>query len=213
MASGQPFPTLTPTGTGGGWRLPAVAVGVALVALVALTRLGGADRPTPSPRPSAAAAVPNGGVSTAAPDEASITVSRLGGVMRRSPDGLTYADGIPTGISGQAVYRVRDALLVPVGRTLLVGGWYLHRSDVVRECVTLRGGVCASATISDVPLSGPRVGDVTTAFVAVDSYLGGTGAYVLLATIEADPHCSIFGGGGVCQPRLRVLSRIWSDLG
>jgi hypothetical protein len=132
--------------------------------------------------------------------------------MRRSPDGLTYADGIPTRLNGKSVFRVRDALLAPLGRTMFVGGWYIDRRYILRECAARRGEACASATISDVPLVGPRVGDVTTDFVALDAYLDGTGAYVVLATVETDPRCSIYSAGG-CQPRLHVLDSIWSALG
>lgn len=127
--------------------------------------------------------------------------------MPRSADGLTYADGIPTGISGESVYRVRDALLVPVGRTLLVGGWY--QSDA---CIETRAAGCPSPTLSDVPLQSSRTGDLTTTFVALDEQLPGRGARVLLATVEPDPRCSIW-GAGECLPRLHVLEQIWSTGG
>jgi hypothetical protein len=134
-------------------------------------------------------------------------MGRLAGVMPRLPDGLTYADGIPSGISTQPVYRVRDALLVPLGRTVLVGGWY-HR-PYCRDPGRSLG--CTAATMSDVPLV-PGQGDVLTSFIALDSELDGVGAHVVLATVVDDPHCSIH-DLGACQPRLQVLAEIWSGLG
>jgi hypothetical protein len=198
-------PPLMPTGTRDGWRLPALAVLALLVGLVALTRWDGPDLTPPPTRvlgPSAAAAVatPDG---TPAPTPRPNAVSRLSGVMPRSPDGLTYADGIPTGISGEPVYRVRDALLVPLGRTVLVGGWYLSRT--CRPDVRTH---CPAPTMSDVPLDAAQR-DLATNFVALDEPLHGTGAHIVLATIEPDPGCSI-SGMGACQPRLRVLQQIWS---
>ena len=206
-------PQLVPTGTRVSWRKPALIVAALLVGLVGLTRLGSSPPPVTTSVPTTVAQGPTASpppsptvrllpTPTSAPITQAIVRNRLSGVMRRSPDGLSYADGIPTGISGESVYRVRDALLVPVGRTMLVGGWYLER-----PCP--RGGRCPSPTLSDVALIGGRVGDVTTDFVALDTRLRGTGAHIVLATVEADPTCAIFGSGD-CQPRLRVLQPIWS---
>jgi hypothetical protein len=201
-------PALIPTGTRGGWKLPALVVVVLLVGLVAVTRLGGPQGPAPVPSSELVAgptlaALPT---RTAEPTRAQLTAGYLMGVMRRSADGLTYADGIPTGIGSQPVYRVRDVLLVPLGRTMLVGGWYLSRtcrSDGSRHAR------CPAATMSDVPLD-PAQRDVATNFVALDGQLVGSGAHVVLATVEPDPGCSIR-RSSACQPRLRVLQQIWSS--
>jgi hypothetical protein len=134
-------------------------------------------------------------------------MGRLAGVMPRSPDGLTYADGIPAGISTQPVFRIRDALLVPVGRTVLVGGWY-HR-PYCRDPGRKLG--CTAATMSDVPLI-PGQGDVLTSFIALDSELDWLGAQVVLAIVVDDPRCSIRDLGD-CQPRLQVLAQMWSGVG
>jgi hypothetical protein len=206
MTSGRPVPTLTPTGSGASYRLPALAIGMALVLLVGLTRLGGTDRPTPTAVPSGAAAVPTAAVSaTPKAPTSTITLGRLAGVMRRSPDGLTYADGIPTGISGQPVYRVRDVLLVPVGRTMLVGGWYFDQ-----PC-GLSGVPCFAPALSDAAQV-EVLGGVILRSVALDSNLNGAGAHIVLATIEDDPRCLVLEDRD-CRPRLRVLQQIWSGLG
>lgn len=200
-----PTPTLTRARSGGGWRLPLVAVTATVVALVGLTRLGGSDSQQP-PSPTQAALLPNLFASTPAPTRA--PVGLLAGAMPRSADGLTYADGIPTGISTQPVYRVRDALLVPVGRTLLVGGWY--NQPYCRTSGRPRA-VCAPSTMSDVPLVEGQ-GDVRTSFIALDSQLDAVGAQIVLAIVVDDPGCSIRDLGD-CQPRLQVLSQMWSGAG
>jgi hypothetical protein len=181
-----------------------VAVVVAVAALVGLTRLGGFDAQQSPPTPRAAV-LANLFASTPAPTRP--PVGLRAGSMPRSPDGLTYADGIPTGISTQPVYRVRDALLVPQGRTLLVGGWY-HRPQCF---ATGRNLVCTSATLSDVPLILGQ-GDVRTSFIALDSELDGVRAHVVLAIVVEDPGCAIRDLGD-CQPRLHVLAEMWSGAG
>jgi hypothetical protein len=134
-------------------------------------------------------------------------VGLIAGTMPRSPDGLTYADGIPTVISTKPVYRVRDALALPVGRALLVGGWY-HQPHCFTSRLSL---VCTAATMSDVPLVRGQ-GDVRTSFIALDSELDGIRAHVVLAIVVADPGCSIR-DLGACQPRLRILDDVWSSVG
>jgi hypothetical protein len=199
----QGRPELYSTRTRSAWKLPAVALALVIVGLVTVTRLGGPDAPLPTAPPTAIAVAPTP-TAMPVPTPRQITISTLAGVMSRSADGLSYADGIPTGISGQPVYRVRDALLVPVGRTMLVGGWY--RSLPCR--MTGRGTpLCPIPTISDVPLVTGQ-GDVRTDFIALDSHLVTTGAHVVLATVEDDPDCAIH-AAGLCQPRLKVLQQIW----
>lgn len=196
-------PELYSTRTRSAWKLPAVGLAAVIVGLVAITRLGGPDAPPPTAQPTAIAVAPSP-TATPTPTPRQITTSTLTGVMSRSADGLVYLDGIPAGISGQPVYRVRDALLVPVGRTMLVGGWY--RSRLCRS--TGRGApLCPTPTLSDVPLVSGQ-GDVRTDFIALDSILALTGAHVLLATVEDDPDCAIH-AAGACQPRLKVLQQVW----
>jgi hypothetical protein len=127
--------------------------------------------------------------------------------MSRSTDGLTYADGIPTAIGRQAVLRVHDAIALPLGRKVLVGGWY-RPPNCRASGTSVR---CPSPTLSDVPLVAGE-GDVRTDFIALDSPLDQTGAYVVLARVVKDPDCSIY-GNLQCQPRLHVLQQVWSSPG
>lgn len=201
MTADGPRPTLTPTRSGASWRLPALAVGIAVVGLVVLSRLVGSERPTATLAPSAVAAMPT---ATSAPTSTPIVGNQLEGVISRSPDGLTYVDGIPTGISGQPVYRVRDVLLVPLGRTMLVGGWYIEGS-----CRSSGRSVrCLSPALSDAE-EVELVGEVIAHKVALDAHLNGAGAHIVLATIEADPGCGIY-RSRACPPRLHVIQAIWS---
>lgn len=191
-------PELYSTRTTSAWKLPALALAAVLVGVVVVTRLGGSDRPTVIAAASTTTPTP--------------TVTLPRGWSTPSFDPSTYADGIPLEVDGQPVFRVRDAVLSPVGRTLQVGGWYIDRAYFKGECAARRGEQCAPSTMSDVPLIGPYVGDVLTSFVAIDSTLGSTGAYVLLAKVEADPGCWIT-SVGQCQPRLHVIARVWSRSG
>jgi hypothetical protein len=201
----SPQPTLTRTQSGRGWRLALVIIVGAVVALVGLTRLGGSD-PAATVTPTRAAVLPNPFLPPPRPTLAPVV--QMPGVMPRSPDGLTYADGIPTTISNKPVIRVRDALGEPAGRTLLVGGWYRlpHCHPAARSIV-----VCAASTLSDVPLVQGQ-GDVRTSFMALDSDLDDVGAHVVLAIVEVDPRCAIR-DLGECQARLRVVADLWSGAG
>lgn len=191
-------PELYSTRTRSAWRLPALAVVAVLVGFVVLTRLDGSDRPT--------------GIAAASTATPVLTVTLPRGWSTPSFDPTTYADGIPLEVGGEPVFRISDAVLSPVGRSMLVGGWYIDKSYVKRECAARRGSRCAPSTMSDVPLVGPAVRDVTTSFVAVDSFLGRTGAYVVRVKVQEDPGCWIT-SVGQCQPRLHVVARVWSGLG
>jgi hypothetical protein len=205
MDPDAPTPTLSRARSGGGWRLPLVALVVVVVGIVGMTRLGAPD-PAAVLTPTRDTVMPNPFVPPPMPTLAPVV--QVPGVMPRSPDGSTYADGIPTTISSKQVFRVRDALTGPVGRTLLVGGWYHqpHCAGRPRAMIT-----CSAATMSDVPLVEGQ-GDVRTSFIALDSELADVGAYVVLAMIVDDPGCSIR-DLGACQPRLQVIAEMWSGVG
>ncbi|HUP83663.1 MAG TPA: hypothetical protein VM284_05665 [Candidatus Limnocylindria bacterium] len=203
MDPDAPRPTLTKTRSGNSWRLPLVAVVVSIGALAGVVVLGRTDLP-PSGTPTRPPTQIN--LFEPPPPPTQAPFNQLVGVMPRSPDGLTYADGIPTDISTLPVYRVRDALLVPVGRTLLVGGWYRLPDCRSTGRLILR---CAPSTLSDVALVVGQ-GDVRTSFIALDSRLEGIGAHVVRAIVVDDPDCSIH-DVGACQPRLEVLEDVWSD--
>ena len=205
-------PELYSTRTSNSWKLPALAVAAVIVGLVVITHVGGPSLPTPTTGPDAAVASPTDGFvltyrATPAPTKAPTIHQQLTGLMDRSADGLTYADGIPTAIGRQAVLRVHDALTVPLGRQLLIGGWY-RPPNCRASGTSVR---CPAPTLSDVPLVAGQ-GDVRTDFVALDSRLDQAGAYVVLAQVVKDPDCSIH-GDLQCQPRLHVLQQVWSSPG
>jgi hypothetical protein len=210
MDDDQDGPVLVTTGARGGWKLPALVVVVLLVGLVAISRLGGSSGP-PVATPTEVALGPSHGPTAPTPTQQPIRSQPAGdhptGFMPLSADGLSYADGIPTSIGGAPVFRVGDVLLLPLGRQLLVGGWYR-----AKHCQPVPGLLtCPAATLSDVPLDIAQR-DLTTYFVALNEPLVGSGAHIVLAKIESDPRCSIHGGSS-CQPRLRVLDQVWSDAG
>jgi hypothetical protein len=95
------------------WRRALAALAVALLALVALPRLLPATGapPAASPQPTPTARVTGPPVTLlplVVPGNAGPAVGRP---IARSADGTEYLDGIPTRFYGQAVLRVRDALL------------------------------------------------------------------------------------------------------
>jgi hypothetical protein len=188
-------PELVSTGKSTSWKLPALVVAVAIVAFVALIRF--TQPATPAPTPSPVAAVP-----TATP-RPSPSASPSPPSVPLAPDGLTYVDGVPALVHGVQVIRVSDAARLPVGRTVLVGGWY----PGLLPCPT--GGVGQDCQGVDFYQRVP-----TGAFqsvIALDKSLGGAGARVVLATTEADPACSIVVAAG-CQERLHVVDTVWSAL-
>jgi len=183
--------TQRPTRTHSDWRGPAFALVAVLVGLVVLSRL---DSPepliVPAPLPTAAAV---------------LSTEASGGAIGRTPDGLRYADGIPTGISGESVFRVGDALLVPLGRTLLVAGWHTRI-----ECEQVRPRRrCGPTTLSDAAIEPWHAGWLATSWIEMDTRLRRSGAWIVRATVEEDADCSIPRAGS-CQPRLRLLETVWS---
>jgi hypothetical protein len=202
----QPTRTVT---SGTGWRRAALLLGLVLVMLVALPRLFPAAAP-PATRPAATA--------TAGPTVTARVVAvrgtyvpaaqkgpLVGGPMPRSADGTAYLDGIPTRFDGEAVLRVRDALLRPLGTSVLVGGWYMPP-------VCYGGGAgrtnCASAVLSDVPVDQQGAGWLATDWLAVSSQSAEMGARIMRGRLEPDPACSI-GQAVACQPRLEVTEVVW----
>lgn len=189
------------------WRRSAVVLAVVLLALVTLPRLfpaagvppSASAQPTPSARATAppVAPLPFVAARNGAP--------AVGRPIPRSADGTEYFDGIPTRFDGRAVLRVRDALLEPLGVTVLVGGWY-----VPPVCYGGQAGHgdCASAVLSDVPVNQQGVGWLATDWLAVSSQSAELGARIMRGRLEPDPACSI-SLAIACQPRLAVTSIVW----
>ncbi|HYI21136.1 MAG TPA: hypothetical protein VEX62_00740, partial [Candidatus Limnocylindrales bacterium] len=148
-------PELTATHSSRGWRVAAVVVAVSIVGLVVATRLGG---PTPEPQrsPAAATALAAGTsapTSSPEPDRPpgptampSLSIGGWDDVVT-VPAGARYVDGIPAVIEGTRVFRVHEALIAPVGTTLMIGGWHLRR-----DCGEVRRRRCALPTIADTRL-------------------------------------------------------------
>ena len=190
-----------------GWLRPALGLAAVLAALVALPRLlpASADEPTASPRATAAATHHNPVAARPTLTVAADGGPAVGAPLPRSTDGSEYLDGIPTNVAGEAVLRVRDALLQPLGTRLLVGGWYLP--PVCHDGHAGRVG-CASAVLSDVPVDQQGPGWLTTDWLAVSSQLSGMGSRILRGQLEPDPACSI-SQAIACQPRLVVTNVVW----
>ena len=200
-------PELTPTRTRVGWRLPAIAVVIILVAVVTVSRLGApAESPSAKPTDTAVAQAPSPTPAT----EPSFFIRVPAIEPTPDPQLLTYPDGIPLQINDEPVYRVSDALgLWSRGITdaigqILVGGWHKAKARCDR-----RPRKCPVETMADTPLD--VNGDLSTDWIALDGSLGGgVGPRVIRATIEPDPRCSIQ-RSGACQPRLRVVGVLWVD--
>ena len=204
-------PELTATQSSRGWRAAAVVVAVSIVGLVVATRLGApAPEPQRSPPATVLAAAPSGSP-TSSPDPARptgptpIPPLSIGGWDDEVaiPPGARYVDGIPAVIEGSRVFRVHEALSAPVGTTLMIGGWHVRR-----ECGETRRRRCALPTIADTRLDTPRMGGLSTDWLAMDLGFGRNGAYVVWGRLEEDPRCSIRRAGS-CQLRLHVGDLVW----
>lgn len=190
-----------------GWRGPALGLVAVLVALVALPTLFPSTGALPSPSPIPTVG-PSRGRSLTLPATflpAARGAPAVGRPIRRSANGSEYIDGIPVQFDGEAVLRVRDVLLRPLGNTVLVGGWY-----VPPVCYGAQPGVsdCASAVLSDVPVDQQGPGWLATDWLAVDSKSPGMGARIMRGKLEPDPACSI-SLAITCQPRLGGTRIVW----
>ena len=194
------------------WRAAALSVAVVLLALVVAPRLLPASAsPSPQAVPSTSFAATAGAPTAAPVAPQRLALARgdlpaVGPPIARSSDGSEYFDGIPTRVDGERVLRVRDALLTPVGTTVLVGGWYL---PPVCRGGTAGSAACASAVLSDVPVDQQGPGWLATDWLAVSSQSPGMGARVMSGRLEPDPACSI-SQAITCQPRLVVTNVVWT---
>jgi hypothetical protein len=165
--------------SGSGWRLPALAVLVALLVLVGVARVGMKEAPTP-PSPAATAAdttlagaLPTGSVPApldgVAPSNPPVLLSQPSDVaFAYSPWPDRYADGIPRALNGTPVLRLNAALdqarEATDGRTglLLVGGWFAGTAQNTSGC-SKQGYEpwCSDEMVADTPALLGRTEGVT----------------------------------------------------
>lgn len=205
---------------GSGWRLPALAVLAGLAIVVGLARIGMPSLPPPAESPLQLAPVvvePRAPPSSTPPPTASpppaailtLTPSEFEKVKSPWPD--RYADGIPRSISGVPVHRfsaaqASSATFLSATTSMLIGGWYVGPSDVVRGCARPASSFsCPNGRFADNPAGlaggqGARVGGHVPS---------GNGALVIRGTVGLS--CT---PGGVrlpaaCRTRINAEAVVW----
>jgi hypothetical protein len=190
------------------WRISAVVVGLLLIGVVALGRMG-MDPPPAAVQPSptavgAASPSPVADASPAAPDasEQASPAPPTPGAVAPSEPGLPlasrYADGIPLSIAGERVLRLPTALAITPRSSFLVGGWYLGP-----DCGGLgHGGSCPHARLADSPDGFAQRGGSTDLTGVVDV---GAGPRVIRAALQ--PTACV---GSVCRQVLQAEEVVWS---
>jgi hypothetical protein len=183
-----------------GWRLPALAVTVALVGLVAAARLGMRD--TPPPRsivaptqvaPTALAALPTNAAQRPVPatiDPAKVVIltpSSLEFAYSPWPD--RYADGIPRVVDGSPVLRLNAALDVArfadsrISPSLLIGAWFAGAPDGASGCsAQAYEPWCRTGRLADSP-AGLGRGEAVVEVGNLPAL--GPGPLVIAATVQA----------------------------
>jgi len=179
-----------------GWRLPALAVTIALLLLVGLARVGMKEAPAPPPS-AAVLPSPSGAVAGSPalpeslvphPSNPPVLLSTPSEVQfAYSPWPDRYADGIPMSIGGVPVLRLNAAVdrarLASDGRSgsILVGGWFQPAAPTVSGCS--RQGFepwCSDEMLADTPaLLGRSQAATVSGMPAV------TGAAVVLVSVVA----------------------------
>lgn len=217
---------------GHGWRLPALGVGLALVALVAIGRSGVRDLPAPSggqlavasptaATPQAVAPTPTDqptdwpyGPTPPPMNIAFLIPSAFESRVAPWPD--RYADGIPLSVAGAPVHRVNETLNIAtraadgLSGSILIGGWYSAPRELAAGCAPPSRmprpvASCGPGEISDSPLQ--RSGQV----VIVDGATPiGDGPIVLRGV--AKTRCSIVGNRLVylCLYGITADTVVWS---
>jgi hypothetical protein len=197
---------------GSGWRLPALAVLTGLAVVVGLARMGMPSPPPPIESPLQLAPVVVEPTPTASPPPVAIlTLTPSEFAQVRSPWPDRYADGIPRSIDGVPVHRFNAAqasstTFLSETTSMLIGGWYLGPSDVVRGCARPANSFsCPSGRFADNPAElaggqGIRVGGHVPS---------GNGALVIRGTVGLS--CT---PGGVrlpaaCRTRINAEAVVW----
>jgi hypothetical protein len=207
--------------SGLGWRLPALLVVVALLAMVGLARIGMKEAPALPPSPAllrspSSVAVAN--PSQPASDDAKrsnppVLLSQPSFVQfAYSPWPERYADGIPRSVGGVPVMRLNTAVdqarLASDGRTgsVLVGGWFQPTAPAVSGC-SPQGFEpwCSEETAADTPALLGRAQSAT-----VSGMPAVTGPAIVQATVAAA--CSTNQPPSIdtyCDFRLAVDQVVW----
>jgi len=196
------------------WLLPALGVAIVLGGVIYLGRSGiDSPRPTlttpapivavgPGPTPSASAyeqPVPTAIVLPEPQPETS--PAGLVSAFGQRSGGLRFVDGLPTSYDGRPVLRVEDALALPAGAMVLVGGWY--HSTLCQADST----VCPSATLSDDPAGSPRGKSMIV--TGTPFWMGDRGPRILQGTTTQTSSCPIH-DNLACSLWLEADSIIWT---
>jgi hypothetical protein len=194
------------------WLVPALALVVVLVTVVAVGRLGQTNSPplaVPSPAAQVDATLPligPGRSLTVVTHPIAGSAGPFGTSVAIRSEGDRYDDGIPALIDGNQVVRVADAAALPAGAAVLVGGWAQgpHCQPGATE-----QGACPTL-LSDLPFTSPRVAALELSGQADFDYRPGPRIY--LASIQSDPGCTL-SAGDVCLPQLTVGAPLWTGDG
>ena len=186
------------------WVVPTVVVIVVLVTVIAVGRLGETPSeviPTALPGPVAlatarpTATAPHLILAPAILPPAGLVGQAIG--LRR--DTNRFVDGIPSSIGGEPVVRVREATVLPIGSTVLVGGWR-------QEAGCSADDAPCRFVLSDVPARSRRI--ATLALGGSGATRPGDGPRVVRATVDFDEECA-YRVAGTCLPQLRVEESVW----
>jgi hypothetical protein len=195
------------------WLLPALGVAIVLGGVIYLGR-SGIDSPRPTlmttpapivalgPTPSASAYEQPVPTAIVLPEPQPETgpaglVSEFG---QRS-GGLRFVDGLPTSYDGTPVLRVADALRLPAGTAVLVGGWY-HSTPCHVDSLA-----CASPTLSDDPAGSPRRASMIV--TGTQLWLGELGPRILQGTTTQTSSCPTH-DNLACSLWLDAASMVWT---
>lgn len=188
------------------WLWSAAAVVGVLIVVVAIGRIG----QTATGLPVSTSRVTNHSTrAPVAPDRSLTLVRRPVGPSSPSQigprvgirfEGDRFVDGIPAVLDGEPVVRVRDAIVLPEGSAVLVGGWTRRRDCAGGIAGT---GVCPAA-LSDLPFRSQRAAELD--LVGQASFESAEGPRVFRATVQSDSNC----GDDACLPQLSVGDALWS---
>jgi hypothetical protein len=220
MAGGPPLSPVKRHQGGFSWRLPALAITVALIGLVVVARL---NMPVPpAPAPSRLPLASPTAVAEASPSRPPLTPAPSRQIWINSPSPLEfvpspwpdrYADGIPRTIDGNSVVRLNAALQMArqaapkVAGPLMVGSWFAGLPDADGCSALAYEPWCRQGRLADTPAGFGRNEGV----VAVDGMPAiGPGPLVVVATATADcPADLAWDDPALCTYALHAQQVLW----